>query len=914
MYIYIRIYIHTSVYIIHKGDYDETLCPIADVADDGITRLSCNQFGGQMFFHSPGHESLVVKLSNLEIRNAGQAFRLGRYAIHWHMVGNLRESFQRNVSVHHSWNRGVAIHGINYLRLENNFAYQVMGHTFFIEDGPEEYNRVQNNLAIKTIPSMNLLNTDQTPACFWIVSGANYIIGNHAVASRRYGLWFRPEISATGTSVNTPDVHPINIPILEFRGNVGHSNGKYGLRVFDIYKPNAPSVIRDLFVWRNGKVGFTATVIGQIGFDGVVAVQNGAHVFESRATDVSSWDVCYIKNALFVDYTGLPLAASFAAAEDEFDEFNEMGKPMEGGILFPWNEQAGGGMTVSNATFVNFKHACLCGCAHCGRGGSPVIGDGAFETRFEGMRFVNSSQRALFRHPNEAFFYDLDGSLTGSGIREDWLRGGSVKGSSIVGTSVLLPPSKCTATALSTEGTGGSICSGLTFRRMWYHIREPSQWVGKAMCVRPSWSADVNTCQNLQPACNCMPYLKKAWKGNVWLAADGERYNLQQDLMQHELADPQKWDMTLWDLHKKEEIMFTHRFLQWQVADDYGRPTYWTQMGSKIDYAANFFQNMSSCSPIVGFCGKMTQIGDWASKAVGRVEYDEMGTYQLGVGLGGDVPTLHNASHRAYTIKVDDDGNGALHTMMNTWGGAGSPSHKDTTVVVKTCPATGCYPPPQPPEGEVDKEFSRWSEPQTWYNTTYDVRNPINVLEIDVSQSTIARTVYKIVEQVQWAAHIPSSFDDVWIPKWRKVVLDLSTPILGRLVIEGTLLINASTAVDLTATWIEIKGGSLIIALCDRFGNILGPFEGRTSITLVGTNQKLEAIHGSNPRETPELTFGKEALQLGPAVLGVMGMLICIQMCVCMYVRVCKLSYVWHDSFIYHIRVRAPVSSLIVFS
>jgi hypothetical protein len=58
--------------------------------------------------HSPGHESLVVRIANFEIRNAGQAFRLGRYAIHWHMVGNLRESFQRNVSVHHSWNRSVA--------------------------------------------------------------------------------------------------------------------------------------------------------------------------------------------------------------------------------------------------------------------------------------------------------------------------------------------------------------------------------------------------------------------------------------------------------------------------------------------------------------------------------------------------------------------------------------------------------------------------------------------------------------------------------------------------------------------------------------------------------------------------------------------------------------------------------------
>jgi hypothetical protein len=196
-------------------------------------------------------------------------------------------------------------------------------------------------------------------------------------------------------------------------------------------------------------------------------VQNGQHVFESRATSVSSWDVCYIRNGLFVDYTGLPLARSFAATSDEFEDFKEMGGPMEGGILFPWNDDAGGGMSVSNVTFVNFKHACLRGCAHCGRGGSPVVGDGAFETRFEGMRFVNSSQRALFRHPNEAFFYDLDGSLTGSGVREDFVRGGSKKGSSFIGTSVHLPPEKCAASSMSVEGTGGSICSGLTFRRMW---------------------------------------------------------------------------------------------------------------------------------------------------------------------------------------------------------------------------------------------------------------------------------------------------------------------------------------------------------------------------------------------------------------------------------------------------------------
>jgi hypothetical protein len=152
--------------IVFEGDSDGILCPNADIADDGITALSCNQFGAQTFFHSPGHESLVVHLSNIEIRNAGQAFRLGRYAIHWHMVGNLRESYQKNCSIHHSWNRGSAIHGVNYLTLENNFIYNVMGHGFFIEDGVEEYNFLNRNLGIKILPSMNLLNTDQVNILF----------------------------------------------------------------------------------------------------------------------------------------------------------------------------------------------------------------------------------------------------------------------------------------------------------------------------------------------------------------------------------------------------------------------------------------------------------------------------------------------------------------------------------------------------------------------------------------------------------------------------------------------------------------------------------------------------------------------------------------------------------------------------
>ena len=84
---------------------------------------------------------------------------------------------------------------------------------------------------------------------------------------------------------------------------------------------------------------------------------------------------------------------------------------------------------------------------------------------------------------------------------------------------------------------------------MWHYIKAPSEWVGKSLCVRLPDQTTINTCETLQPECNCLPFLKKVvpalifgfclrtiptkllfeqgWKGNVWLVADGHRYNTQ---------------------------------------------------------------------------------------------------------------------------------------------------------------------------------------------------------------------------------------------------------------------------------------------------------------------------------------------------------------------------------------------------
>lgn len=103
-----------------------------------------------------------------------------------------------------------------------------------------------------------------------------------------------------------------------------------------------------------------------MGFQGFIAIGNGGSVFEGRATNLASWTVCFIRDALIVDApSDLVLGRSYAVVTDSFKDATEMGGPHTEGILLPWNEVAGGGMLVDNVTFVNFANPCLrCGAPH----------------------------------------------------------------------------------------------------------------------------------------------------------------------------------------------------------------------------------------------------------------------------------------------------------------------------------------------------------------------------------------------------------------------------------------------------------------------------------------------------------------------------------------------------------------------
>lgn len=193
-------------------------------------------YGANIFMHSPGDESLIGRFSYIELELVGQAFKLGRYPVHFHMIGSVHKSYARGLAVHHTFNRAFTLHGVHYLRLERNVAYKAMGHTVFIEDAAETNNFIKENLIIDTRASHSLLNTDSTPACFWITHPENHFIGNHAAGSDRYGYWYDLQTHAMGPSASS-NICPTSNRVGIFHSNHAHSVGRYGLRIFHEMTP-----------------------------------------------------------------------------------------------------------------------------------------------------------------------------------------------------------------------------------------------------------------------------------------------------------------------------------------------------------------------------------------------------------------------------------------------------------------------------------------------------------------------------------------------------------------------------------------------------------------------------------------------------------------------------------------------------
>jgi G8 domain-containing protein len=210
-------------------------------------------FGGHVM--AMGASKMFVE--GVEFNRMGQNLTLGRYPIHWHLVGDAKGQYVRNSGIHDTYNRCVTVHGTNNLQVENNVTYNTVGHCFFLEDGIETGNEYIRNLAIQvkchtskpcdptnlapfgsSSDGLNfkttgqdskdvLIPSDNTVSAFWITNPDNTYRDNVAAGSDATGFWFafpeHPTGKFEGTEISRA-TWPRRTKFREFKGNVSHSN------------------------------------------------------------------------------------------------------------------------------------------------------------------------------------------------------------------------------------------------------------------------------------------------------------------------------------------------------------------------------------------------------------------------------------------------------------------------------------------------------------------------------------------------------------------------------------------------------------------------------------------------------------------------------------------------------------------
>jgi len=191
----------------------------------GDDSSSSSGFGG----HIMAMMGSTMRVSGVELYRMGQRNLLGRYPIHWHLMGKAPGQYIKHSSIHESFNRCVTIHGTSEVAVVGNVAYNTLGHCYFLEDGAESKNLLEGNLGILTRKpdaakgERGVVPTDRTPATFWISHPDNIVRNNVAAGSDHTGFWYALPENPTGSSATTT-IWPRRTPLGEFSGNVAHSN------------------------------------------------------------------------------------------------------------------------------------------------------------------------------------------------------------------------------------------------------------------------------------------------------------------------------------------------------------------------------------------------------------------------------------------------------------------------------------------------------------------------------------------------------------------------------------------------------------------------------------------------------------------------------------------------------------------
>ncbi|KAM3144741.1 hypothetical protein pb186bvf_003050 [Paramecium bursaria] len=373
---------------------------------------SDKNYGYHLMIHGQSNMGAIGRISYSEFTNGGQPVIKGRYPIHYHLNGDVDGSYVRGNSIHDNYGRCVTIHGVSNLLVENNVCYNTFGHAIFLEDGIETNNIIQDNLVGSVKQIWIMLQTDITVATYWITHPTNIVRRNRSGGSEWYGFWYEVKSNPDGPSA-TSDICPPGLNLIEFSNNYAHSNGRFGLRIFQLFPSTSPckrprndknvdpfidnpalnATFSSFKTWKNGQAGILAEKVGQVTFDDIMIADSGVTGFQSHLTNFTQLGAT-LQNALIVGQSG--------NADLSVTGFRALIVPRTNGF------------TAKNIAAYNFpaNSVILQSCSQCEFKDIAVVG--GKNTNFSNIAIHNSNDANLIEWNNfqREIFWDLDGSIT----------------------------------------------------------------------------------------------------------------------------------------------------------------------------------------------------------------------------------------------------------------------------------------------------------------------------------------------------------------------------------------------------------------------------------------------------------------------------------------------------------------------
>ena len=462
-------YAHVAETINADGRSITLTCEVANlnrnVKIQGSTGTGTAGFGGHVMLLQPtdGESSF----HHVELTRMGQAMRVGRYPLHLHAVtedggvGNVNRTSLIGVSVHHSFNRGINIHGGTGALVQQSIIYKNLGHAFFVEDGSETKNSFIGNLGALTMRAMSLLESDQTPSTYWITNLDNNFEGNIAAGGDAFGFWVNlPRhpggfLSFTGATFRD-NIFPRHALPGTFANNTAHSY-KIGFLAHDV----DPKVFNTRWQVRRKRDGWTGQWYKEVDdHPGMrrTALFTDFVTYSNAEAGMVVADCGHLKISNFVSAKQPSGLETMQYIADQWgDASNGYAAPLITDSIFVGDgvstKQCGihgpmsSFLTIANTSFHGFAtgSAGICACRICDapRGGQEV--------RTQGLRFssMGVGSRLSFDFQFEAIFHDLDGSLTG--MPRSWMHGLAPDGS--IGH---FPPAHCSTSNYGSTNQGNT--------------------------------------------------------------------------------------------------------------------------------------------------------------------------------------------------------------------------------------------------------------------------------------------------------------------------------------------------------------------------------------------------------------------------------------------------------------------------